>query len=184
MKKAVEKTILIAGVGNIFHGDDAFGVEVAQELMKRDWPAAVQVGEFGIRSYDFAYELMNGYDTLVLVDATRQGGDPGTLYLIEPDLGALDELEGEIVNAHGMNPVRTLALVETLGGELGDMKLYLVGCEPARLEPEGGELGLSRAVQPAVRGAVEMIESLIDDLQNEDDPARPAEAEIQSYPEP
>ena len=178
------KTILVAGVGNIFHGDDAFGVEVAQKLMEQDWPAAVTVGEFGIRSYDLAYELMNGYDTVILVDATQQGGGPGTLYLIEPDLGALDELEGEIVNAHGMNPVHTLHLVETLGGELGEIKLYLVGCEPARLEPEGGELGLSEAVQPAVSGAIEMIESLIqdllnDDLQNETSLARPAEAETQ-----
>lgn len=178
MKETAEKTILVAGVGNIFHGDDAFGVEVAQKLLERDWPDAVQVGEFGIRSYDLAYELMNGYATVILVDATQQGGDPGTLYLIEPDLNELGALEGEVVNGHGMNPVRTLHLVETLGGELGALQLYLVGCEPARLEPEGGELGLSRTVQPVVPKAVDMIESLIRDLLNEDQPteARPAEA--------
>lgn len=155
------KRILVAGVGNIFLGDDAFGVEVAKELMKHTWSEAVQVGEFGIRSYDLAYAMMEGYDVTILVDATQQGGAPGTLYLIEPDLDGLDE-QGTVVNAHSMNPARVLQLVEMMGGVPG--KLYLVGCEPKVLETEGGRLGLSETVQAVVPKAVEMIQELIADL--------------------
>lgn len=153
------KRILVAGLGNIFLGDDAFGVEVAKELMKCTWPDGVQVAEFGIRSYDLAYAMMDGYDTTVLIDATQQGGAPGTLYLIEPDLGELDQLGGKVVSAHSMNPARVLHLVQSLGGVPGT--LYLVGCEPGVLETEGGRLGLSEPVRAAVPGAVKMVRELV-----------------------
>lgn len=134
--------ILIAGIGNIFFGDDAFGCEVVRELLQRDWPEGVRVEDFGIRSYDLAYAIMDGYDIVILVDATPRGRSPGTISLIEPDLASLEADGGEVVNAHSMNPVRVLQMVRSLGGET--QQLYLVGCEPAVLETE--ELGLSALV--------------------------------------
>jgi hydrogenase maturation protease len=156
------KRILVAGIGNIFFGDDAFGCEVAAQLMRRPLPEGVQVIDFGIRSYDLAYAMMDGPDVTIFVDATPRGQPPGTIFLIEPDINILDNASGEIVNAHSMNPVRVLQLIRSLGGEPG--RLYLVGCEPAVLEPEDGAMGLSRPVQAAIAKAVEMIESLIRDL--------------------
>lgn len=156
--------ILVAGIGNVFHGDDAFGVEVAKALMEQDWPEAVQIGEFGTRSYDLAYAIMDGYEAVVLVDAVQRDEPPGTVFLIDPDVSELDELDGEVVNAHSMNPVRVLHLVQTLGGSLPEMPLYLVGCEPAVLESNNGRLGLSDPVQAAVPTAIETIRSLIQDL--------------------
>ncbi|MEP6809174.1 MAG: hydrogenase maturation protease, partial [Chthoniobacterales bacterium] len=104
------KRILVAGIGNIFFGDDAFGCEVAQQLARRQLPEGVFVKDFGIRSYDLAYAIMEKYDATILVDATARGSEPGTIYLIEPDLKMLDELPDEAVNAHSMNPVRVLQL--------------------------------------------------------------------------
>ena len=153
------KRILVAGIGNIFFGDDAFGCEVASQLRRKPLPEGVRVIDFGIRSYDLAYAIMDGYDATILVDATPQGSAPGTIYLIEPDLKKLDELPDEAVNAHSMNPVRVLQLVRSLGGRPGWLRV--VGCEPAVLETEEGAMGLSEKVQAAVAPAVEMIETLI-----------------------
>ena len=153
------KRILVAGIGNIFFGDDAFGCEVASQLRRKPLPEGVRVIDFGIRSYDLAYAIMDGYDATILVDATPQGSAPGTIYLIEPDLKKLDELPDEAVNAHSMNPVRVLQLVRSLGGKPGWLRV--VGCEPAVLETEEGAMGLSEKVQAAVAPAIEMIETLI-----------------------
>jgi hydrogenase maturation protease len=155
--------ILVAGIGNIFMGDDAFGVEVVNELSRRKLPGEVLVRDFGIRSYDLAYAMMDGYDVMILVDATPQGQPPGTIYLIEPDLGGLDNLEDEAVNAHSMNPVRVLQMLRAFGTRPGP--LYLAGCEPGILETE--EIGLSEPVRAAIPQAVAMIESLIDELLRE-----------------
>ncbi len=160
------KRILVAGIGNIFFGDDAFGCEVAKEMAQRSWPDGVRVTDFGIRSYDLAYAIMDRYDATILVDATPQGSAPGTVYLIEPDLKKLDELPEEAVNAHSMNPVRVLQLVRSLGGTPGWLRV--VGCEPAVLESEDGTMGLSASVQAAVTPAIEMIESLINEIFGED----------------
>ena len=166
------KNILVAGIGNIFFGDDAFGCEVAAQLIKRPLPEGVRVIDFGIRSYDLAYAMMDGPDVTIFIDATPQGGAPGTLYLIEPDNIStapnnilLDNVSGEIVNAHSMNPVRVLQLLRSLGGQPG--RLYLVGCEPAVLETEDGSMGLSQPVEASIPKAIEMIESLIRDLLSE-----------------
>jgi hydrogenase maturation protease len=156
------KRILVAGIGNIFFGDDAFGCEVANQLASRPQPEGVRVTDFGIRSYDLAYAIMDDYDATILVDATPHGAEPGTLCLIEPDLKKLDELPDEVVSAHGMNPVRVLQLVRSLGGSAGWLRV--VGCQPAVLETEEGVMGLSEKVQAAVQPAVEMIEALIRDL--------------------
>ena len=154
--------ILIAGIGNIFFGDDAFGCEVAAQLMRRPLPEGVRVIDFGIRSYDLAYAMMNGPDVTIFIDATPRGQPPGTIYLLEPDKNILDSDFGEVVNAHSMNPVRVLQLIHSLGGQPG--RLYLVGCEPAVLETEEGAMGLSEKVQAAVAPAIEMIETLIREI--------------------
>lgn len=156
--------ILVAGIGNIFLGDDAFGCEVARILSQRSLPEGVRVTDFGIRSFDLAYAIMEDYDAVILVDASPRGDIPGTLYLIEPHINEkkLDDHEGEVVNAHSMNPVRVLEMVRRLGGD--PKKLYVVGCEPGVLESEDGRMGLSAQVAAAVEPAVNMIKTLIVDL--------------------
>jgi hydrogenase maturation protease len=153
--------ILVAGIGNIFHGDDAFGVEVAQRLLGRPQPNGVRVVDFGIRGLDLAYALMDGYEVTILIDATQRGEEPGTLNSIELDLSDLDGLapDSVAVDTHGMNPMRVLRIVKSLGGELG--RILLVGCEPAFLGPEEGFMGLSEIVVAAVDPAVEMVERLL-----------------------
>ncbi len=111
-----------------------------------------------------AYAIMDNYDAVILVDATPQGAEPGTIYLIEPDIKKLDDLPEEAVNAHSMNPVRVLQLVRSLGGKPGWLRV--VGCEPGVLESEEGAMGLSEKVQAAVGLAIEMIEGLIQEISN------------------
>lgn len=152
--------ILIAGIGNIFLGDDAFGSEVARRLMERKQPDGVRVVDFGIRGFDLTYALLDGYEVTIFVDATPRGEAPGTLYTIEPDLDELDNLdaEGMMVETHGMNPMKVLSMVKSMGGEF--KRILLVGCEPAPLLSEDGQMGLSEAVEAAMEEAVEMVESL------------------------
>ena len=156
--------MLIACIGNIFLGDDAFGVEVARRLATRQLPDSVRVVDFGIRGFDLVYALLDSYDVTILVDATPRGGTPGTLYTIEPDLTALNHLEASetVIETHGMNPMRVLGLVQAMGGQF--QGLLLVGCEPATLGPEEGQMGLSEPVQAAVDEAVGLIESLMADI--------------------
>jgi hydrogenase maturation protease len=160
-KAAAQQTILVAGVGNIFMGDDAFGVEVARQLAQRELPPEVRVGDFGIRGFDLAYALQDGYETTILVDAYPHGDQPGTVYLVEPDLAAMvpEQAEGGDIDAHGMDPVKILRLAATMGGSL--KRVLLVGCEPATLGPEEGLMGLSEPVTAAVPEAVELVESVI-----------------------
>lgn len=157
----MRKRILVAGIGNIFLGDDAFGVEAAHALMQRELPPEVRVIDCGIRSYDLAFALLDGYDAVILVDATPLGQPAGTAYLIEPDLTDLEQPQ-PAANAHHLNPVRALQMVQSLGGRLG--RLYLAGCEPAVLETKDGQIGLSQHVKAAVPRVLDMIESLIRDL--------------------
>ncbi|HKX32121.1 MAG TPA: hydrogenase maturation protease [Blastocatellia bacterium] len=153
--------ILIACIGNIFLGDDAFGVEVAKRLAGRRLPEEVRAVDFGIRGFDLAYALMDGYDLTIFVDAAPRGGTPGTIYTIEPDLNELPEPDGPApaVEPHGLHPLKVLQLVKSMGGEF--KRLLLVGCEPATCGPEEGMMGLSEPVQAAVNEAVEVIESLV-----------------------
>jgi len=163
--KAIEKpTILVAGIGNIFLGDDAFGVEVVRRLAARNLPKAVRVADFGIRGFDLAYALQDGYETTILVDACPRESAPGTLFVIEPDLKALDDPEAPqaVVEAHSMNPVSVLRMARAMNIELRNV--LLVGCEPETLGGEHGQMGLSAVVQRAVEDAVVLVESLIDKL--------------------
>jgi hydrogenase maturation protease len=163
---AEPQRILIAGIGNIFLGDDGFGCEVLRRLMGRAWPDSVRVVDFGIRGFDLAYALMDGYDVTVFVDATPRGGRPGTLYTIEPDLGELDSLDqqGMMFETHGMNPMKVLAMVKSMGG--GFKRILLVGCEPETFGPEEGLMGLSEPVEGAVGEAVNVVESLVAGILN------------------
>jgi hydrogenase maturation protease len=154
--------ILVAGVGNIFMGDDAFGSEVARRLMNEPWPPEVRVTDFGIRSYDLVYALMDGYDVTILVDAVARQQPPGTVYLIEPDLSQPDHLDETMADAHSMSPVKVLQMLQTFGNSPG--RFYLVGCEPANLELEDGEIGLSKIVDASIPRAIELIKTLVNDL--------------------
>jgi hydrogenase maturation protease len=150
--------ILVAGIGNVFLGDDGFGVEVAARLGTAGLPAGVEVGDFGIAGIHLAFQLLDGYRAAVLVDAVRRGGRPGDLYLLEVEDGAGPE-SGAAIDAHGMQPEAVLAMLETLGGSVG--RVLVVGCEPEQVE-EG--MGLSPAVAAAVDPAVAMIRDLVDEL--------------------
>lgn len=152
--------ILIAGIGNIFFGDDGFGCEVAQRLEKRILPQNVRVIDFGIRSYDLAYALTEGYDAVILVDAMARGEPPGTIAIVEPDLARLSEFESASPDAHSLNPLSVLQMARSFGPL--PHKLLLVVCEPAVLDSD--ELGLSELVRDAVPRAIEEIESLITNL--------------------
>jgi hydrogenase maturation protease len=168
---AAEKpTILVAGVGNIFMGDDAFGVEVVRRLASRKLPERVRVADFGIRGFDLAYALQDGYETTILVDACPHGHAPGTLYVIEPDLKALDESAASqpVTDAHAMNPVSVLRMARAMNIEVRNV--LLVGCEPETLGGEEGQMGLSAPVEAAVEAAVELVQSLIDKLQDKPGP--------------
>jgi hydrogenase maturation protease len=160
--------ILIAGIGNIFHGDDAFGVEVANRLSKRSLPAEARVVDFGIRGFDLAYALLDGYDVTILVDATARGGRSGALYTIEIDGNApsgLDEPRIDVAT-HGMNPMRVLQMAKAMGGCAG--RILLVGCEPESLgSEEEGQMGLSATVGKAVETAADMVEALVERILEE-----------------
>ena len=171
-------SVLIAGIGNIFLGDDAFGVEVAQRLANRKLPERVKVIDFGIRGFDLAYALLDRFDVTILVDACPRGGAPGTLYVIEPDLNvsAADGAEAaqRTIDAHSMNPMNVIRMAKSIGGEL--KRILLVGCEPLTLGPEEGAMGLSEPVAAMVEEAANRIESLVESIQRSESPERISES--------
>jgi hydrogenase maturation protease len=164
-RPAATRTILVAGIGNIFLGDDGFGVEVARRLAARPQPEGLTVVDYGIRGYDLAYALVRGSDHVILVDACPRGEPPGTVFVLEPDLAAPDAGQA-VLDAHDLNPVHVLRLARSLGAELGPV--VVVGCEPATLGPPEGQMGLSEPVQAAVEEAVTLIEGLVARFLHED----------------
>lgn len=161
-KQSSAHKILIAGIGNIFLGDDAFGSEVARKLAERPWPDSVRVVDFGIRGLDLVYALLDGYRLAILVDATPQGGRPGTLYKIKPELSdprESDNSASPLIDAHTMNPLNVLRTVHAMGGTRPNV--LLVGCEPADLGGDDGKMGLSCEVQNAIEPACEMVASIV-----------------------
>ena len=158
---AFAKKILIAGIGNIFLGDDGFGVEVANRLARRSFPAGVRVTDFGIRGFDLAYALMEGYETTILIDAYPGQASPGTLAVVEPDLGSLNSsAQHSFLEPHAMNPANVLRMAARMGAQ--PKRVLLVGCVPATLGPEEGQMGLSEPVAAAVEEAARMVESLVE----------------------
>jgi hydrogenase maturation protease len=156
--------VLVAGIGNVFMADDGFGVEVAKRLAERDLPAGVDVVDFGIRGMDLVFSLGEGYDVALFVDAVPRGEAPGSLFVIEPDLG--DHADGPVMlDAHGMDPVKVLALA----GQLGPVpeRILVIGCEPAvRMSGDEEALvgDLSEPVAAAVDPAVELVESVLGEV--------------------
>jgi hydrogenase maturation protease len=161
----VSGDILVAGIGNIFQGDDAFGVAVAQHLSGMSLPATVQVMDAGIRSLDLAFGLMDQHELTILVDATSRGGEPGTIYTIEIEPSDIPDAcdEGSLVNSHGLDPVRVLSLAKSMGARFG--KTFLIGCEPLVIDcDETGHIGLSGPVRAAVTPAAETVLNLIEEF--------------------
>jgi hydrogenase maturation protease len=155
------RRVLVAGIGNVFLGDDGFGVALADRLARRELPAGVEVIDYGIRGMDLAYAMQDDYDAVVLLDAAPRGGQPGTLYVIEPEL----EDEELALDAHGMDPVTVLAMVRALGAE--PPHTMVVGCEPqTRMHGDEDDLvvALSEPVRAALDPAVELLESLLSEL--------------------
>jgi hydrogenase maturation protease len=147
--------VLIAGIGNVFLGDDGWGVEVVRRLTERELPAGVRAVDYGIRGVHLAYDLLDGdVQTLILVDAVPTGEPPGTVSLLELDDQARAELaaEGAPVDSHAMHPQAVLAALEALGGHVG--RILVIGCQPQTLEP-------GMALSPAVAAAVEPAFGLV-----------------------
>jgi hydrogenase maturation protease len=154
--------VLVAGVGNLFLGDDGFGPEVARRLAGRSLPAGVRVVDYGIRGMHLAYDLLDGYDELVILDAAPRGGRPGDVVVLEVDEG--DFGAGEF-DGHGMEPTAVLSSLGSLGGRLP--RTYVVGCEPADID-EG--IGLSPSVAAAVDPAVDAVLRLLATGENREEP--------------
>ena len=157
--------ILIAGIGNIFLGDDGFGVEVARRLALHTFPESVRVRDFGIRGYDLVYALLEGYELVILVDACPRGEDPGSVYVIELPNQAHDTQTPVALDAHTMNPVHVIRLASTMGSL--PKRVLLVGCEPERFGGDEGEMGLSESVTAAVNEAVKAVRKLVASALNE-----------------
>ena len=165
------RRVLIAGIGNIFLGDDGFGVEVVKRLAGRELPEGVEVVDFGIRGMDLAYALQDDYEVVVFVDATPRGEKPGTVYLIEPEI----EEDGAVsLDTHGMDPVKVILLSRALGAR--PTRTLIVGCEPQVIV--SGEdyddmlMELSEPVRAAVEEAVKLVESLVEEIGGESNKVR------------
>ena len=157
--------ILIAGIGNIFFGDDAFGVEVARRLAGRPLPEGVSVVDFGIRGLDLTFALLDAYEAVILVDAVARGGPPGTLYVIEPEPDGVDDpiSPGPMVDLHTLDPQKVLRLARAMGGMVE--RVLLVGCEPGPPAPDDDlQMGMSGPVQAAVEEAVCLTEKLVSQI--------------------
>jgi hydrogenase maturation protease len=156
------RSILIAGVGNAWLRDDGFGGEVARRLADRPLPEGVHVMDAGTGGLDLAYEVMRGYDALVILDVSQQGGEPGTLYVMEPDEesvpGAIED--GDVINPHAMDPQTVLRFVRSVGAWPG--RVVVIACEPAEVEEMGW--GLSAPVSAAVSRAVDLVVETVTEL--------------------
>jgi hydrogenase maturation protease len=159
--QAPARRILLAGIGNVFLGDDGFGVALAERLARRPLPEGTDVVDFGIRGIDLAYAMQDGYDAVVMLDAAPRGQRPGTVYLIEAETDAAEVT----LDAHGMDPVKVLGLVRALGG--APPPTFVVGCEPqTRIRADDEELlaQLSEPVRAALEKAEKVVESLLAEL--------------------
>jgi hydrogenase maturation protease len=162
MNEEALRSILIAGVGNAWLRDDGFGGEVARRLADRALPAGVEVMDAGTGGLDLAYEVMRGYDALVILDVSRQGGAPGTLYVMEPEEeavpGAIED--GDVINPHAMDPQTVLRFVKSVGAWPG--RVVVIACEPADVEEMGW--GLSQPVQEAIERAVDLVVETVTEM--------------------
>ena len=162
--------ILVAGVGNIFLSDDGFGTEVVRAMAGRALPEGVEVVDFGIRGVHLAYQLLDGYDLLVVIDAAPRGSAPGTVSLLEVDqaqvpsaAAAVTGGEAALVDAHGLEPGAILAMLGSLGGQV--RRVLVVACEPVTVERAWGS---AHAVAAAVPSAIELLEQVLADREHGD----------------
>jgi hydrogenase maturation protease len=157
-----EPKLLIAGVGNAWLRDDGFGGEVIKRLSEVELEPGIALMDAGNGGLDLAYEVMHGYDALVIVDVSRQGGKPGTLYVIDVPEASVDAgiEDGDTINPHGMDPKTMLRFVRSVGAWPG--KVVVVACEPAEVQEMG--LGLSDEVSAAVQDAVDLVLSTASQL--------------------
>lgn len=163
-----EPSVLVAGLGNIFLGDDAFGPEVVAHLARVGVPSAVRLLDVGTRGVHLAYELLEGqYPLVILIDVVAKGGAPGSVYVLEPDEDGASI--GSFPDAHSLAPHRVLDLTRRLGAQPG--RVLIVGCEPSQFEPEHG---VSAVVRRAVAEAAGVVLDLIATMA----PRRAAAAEV------
>src|ERR1700722_3785244 len=146
--------ILVAGVGNVFLRDDAFGVEVVRLLTERPQPPGVQIKDYGIRGVHLVYELLDGYDLFVLVDAAPRGEAPGTVTVLEVELPSPEAQP--VIDAHSLTPDAIFGLLSSLGGHSG--RNLVVACEPAEVD---AGMGLSDPVREALPHAVRAVEEIL-----------------------
>ena len=160
--RVAEKQILVAAVGNLWMRDDGFGSAVAKRLREGDVASGVSIADFGSSGLDLAYEVLRGYDALVLVDVSRQGGKPGTLYVMEADPDSVEGgiEDGDVIDPHDMDPQTVLRFVKSVNGWPG--KVMVVACEPAEIDDPG--IGLSDPVAAAVETAVTLVGETIEEL--------------------
>jgi len=155
----LKPSILVAGIGNIFLGDDGFGVEVVRRLASCTLPQTVRVVDFGIRGLDLVYALQSDYETTILIDAYPHGKPPGTVSIVELDPNEAAESPGIFIEPHSMHPMNVLRMASAMHGPL--KRILLIGCEPATLGGDEGYMGLSEPVEAAVEEAVKATESLV-----------------------
>lgn len=157
--------LLVAGVGNVFMGDDAFGVEVVQRLATKKLPEEVRIVDFGIRGLDLVYALQDGYESTILVDACQKGQPAGTVYVIEPDLNVVEDISASgVVDSHGMDPINVIRMAKAMNAPL--KRFLVVGCEPETLGGEQGHMGLSCPVEAALDEAVRVVEDVVTRILN------------------
>jgi len=163
--------ILIAGIGNIFLGDDAFGCEVIRELLARSRFNDAVITDFGIRGIDLLYELLNQWDLVILIDACARGSTPGTIYLLEPELDSPAEHTPAQIDPHSLDPVRVLRAAQSMGATFN--RVLLIACEPSPLPGDDKEFptDLSPAVRAAIPSAVALVESTLEKFCTEFAPA-------------
>lgn len=159
--------ILIAGIGNIFLGDDAFGVELVRRLAERgDLPAGVEVADFGIRGFDLAHALLEDRDATILIDATPRGGAPGTLYVIEPSENDFVSTDSSVaIETHAMDPLKVMRFAWSMGAR--PRRVLIVGCEPSLLDADEyafGTMGLSEPVERVLDEAVGLVHSVLSEV--------------------
>lgn len=157
-------SILVAGIGNAWLRDDGFGGAVARRLEQRELPDAVAVMDAGTGGLDLAYEVMRGFDALVLLDVSRQGGEPGTLYVMDVEEDSIEAQieDGDTINPHAMDPQTVLRFVKSIGAWPG--KVIVIACEPANVEEMGW--GLSEQVESAVERAADVVLETIAELRS------------------
>jgi hydrogenase maturation protease len=164
-----DKHILVAGIGNLWLKDDGFGGEVARRLGSMDLPDGVIVSDYGIGGLDLAYEVMRGYDALILIDISRQGGEPGTLYVIDVEENLIEgEIEdGAQIDPHGMDPRTVLRFVKATGGWPG--RVMVIACEPTNVPTDVSDMGmgLSDPVKASVDSAVQLVLDTIEELRSD-----------------